>query len=39
MANRCGICEWSFAVTGPSAIEYASKIGYDGIQLRRFGRF
>ena len=28
MANRCGICEWSFAVTGPSAIEYAGKIGY-----------
>lgn len=37
MANRCGICEWSFAVTGPSAIEYAGKIGYDGIQLGDLG--
>ena len=37
MSTKCGICEWSFAVTGPSAIEYAAKIGFDGIQLGDLG--
>lgn len=37
MSTKCGICEWSFAVTGPSAIEYAGKIGFDGIQLGDLG--
>lgn len=34
---KCGICEWSFAVTGPSAIEFAGMIGFDGIQLGDLG--
>lgn len=37
MKRKCGICEWSLAVTGPSAIEYAGKIGFDGIQLGDLG--
>lgn len=37
MSSKCGICEWSFAVTGPSAIEYAGRIGFDGIQLGDLG--
>ena len=37
MSDKCGICEWSFAVTGPSAIEYAGRIGFDGIQLGDLG--
>lgn len=37
MGNKCGICEWSFAVTGPSAIEYAGMIGFDGIQIGDLG--
>ena len=37
MSKKCGICEWSFAVTGPSAIEYAGVIGFDGIQIGDLG--
>ena len=37
MSQKCGICEWSFAVTGPSAVEYAGAIGFDGIQLGDLG--
>ena len=37
MSNQCGICEWSLPVTGPSSIELASRIGFDGIQLGDLG--
>lgn len=37
MSNKTGICEWSMAVTGPSAIAYAGRIGFDGIQLGDLG--
>jgi sugar phosphate isomerase/epimerase len=35
--SKLGICEWVFAVNGPTAIRYAAEIGFDGIQLGDLG--
>ncbi len=37
MSNKFGICEWSMAVNGPTAIAYAGRMGFDGIQLGDLG--
>ncbi|MGN0713915.1 MAG: sugar phosphate isomerase/epimerase family protein [Anaerovoracaceae bacterium] len=37
MTTKAGICEWSMAASGPSAIAWAGKIGFDGIQLGDLG--
>lgn len=37
MAQHFGICEWSFPVSGPLAIQLAGEAGYEGIQLGEAG--
>jgi sugar phosphate isomerase/epimerase len=37
MTDKFGICEWCFAVNGPTAVKYAGMIGFDGIQLGDLG--
>lgn len=37
MNYHFGICEWSFPVSGPAAMELASKAGFEGMQLGEAG--
>lgn len=37
MKNRMAICEWCFPTLGPSALRFASDIGFEGIQLGDLG--
>jgi sugar phosphate isomerase/epimerase len=37
MENKFGVCEWYLATSGPSAIQTASLLGFDGIQLSDIG--
>lgn len=37
--TRSGICEWVFPVQGPEAIEWAGRLGFDGIQIAECGGY
>ncbi len=37
MKNKMAICEWCFPTLGPSALKFASDIGFEGIQLGDLG--
>jgi len=37
MRNKLGLCEWIFSVNGPFAIQIASEIGFEGIQVGDLG--
>lgn len=35
--NKYGICEWCLPVNGPAAVEFAARLGFDGIQIGDLG--
>lgn len=37
--NKVGICEWVFPVQGPEAIQWAARLGFDGIQIAERGGY
>ena len=37
--TKAGICEWVFPVQGPEAILWASRLGFDGIQIAERGGY